>query len=129
MAGYNPTEYFKSKPKSYDGAVSVSYDPSIITKRKKVDSKVVKDFEEQSKSVVSSMSGTTATKSNKLSNLSSKSSESKSNRLFKLQNAIQTKRVKTAEEAEELIGVSLKTIVSYLKELGYSLDSQKNIIK
>lgn len=127
--GYNPTEYFKKKSTPINSEPIISYDPSIITKRKTVDGRTIKNAIEDSKSVVQSMSGNFAQRSTKLSNMSSKSSDSKSDRVFALQNGIQNKRIKTLKEAETLLGVSIKTVQKYLKELNYNFDSNGNIVK
>lgn len=128
MVGYNPANFFK-KSSTVNSDVIVSYDPSIVTSKKKADNKAIKNAIEDSKAVVQSMTGNFAGQSNKLSNMSNKNSNSKSDRMFVLQNALLSKRVTTVKEAESLTGVSVKTVQVYIKELGYVIDSNGNIVK
>lgn len=126
MAGYNPNEFFKGKVQPVSDPI-ITFDPSIIKKKEKVNETTKKVMNKDSSGVVSSMSG--FAKQNKIANYSAVTSGQKSDRKFNLSNAIQIRKVRNLNEATEFLGVKAPTIRRYLRELGYSLDRLDNIVK
>lgn len=127
MAGYNPSSFFKGKVTQSTEPI-VTYDPTIITKKKKADKDTIKAMNESSKDVVVSMRNF-VNKQSKLDNFASVSSGQKSDRIFSLTNAITTKKVRNLDEATKLLNVKPPTVRRYLREMGYSLDGLNNIVK
>lgn len=128
MAGYNPEAYISKK--SFTGDVTVEYDPRYIKKRQKLTSTELaeKSSELKKDGATFGMSGMGA-KQSKLGSFGAVSNQAKSDRVFALQTGIKSGKVKNLQQAVAVTNVSTGTVRSYLAELGYKLDENKNIIK
>ena len=109
--------------KTTDTKCHVSYDPSIIDDRFKINGKThISNKEEADKYYKEQMSQMTdLSSSSKIAKGALSSAMGKDERKFKLNSLIKTGECKTLKSASKLIGVSETTIIKYLKELNIQL--------
>lgn len=105
--------------KKTDNKCHVSYDPSIIDNKTIDVEKNKKKINEEYEEKVSQLKD--LSNKSKFSQASLSSSMGKDERKFKLNSLINDGKCKTLESASKLIGVSEKTIITYLKEMNIQM--------
>jgi len=105
--------------------VTIKYDPSVITKKPKRDTRTAEEKrldEENDKKLQQTFGGS------QLSGLGLESGLGKDERIFKLQTLINKKEVVTLQSAMKALGLAKGTVTGYLKEIDVQLwdtDTQK----